>query len=100
MSLDLFQLIYESMDRGRKEREREAQDDDIEEAFRRAGETLKDICDTTGLSPDQVRLVMEENPERFEHCRLPGPDATQRDVVLYRLRHNETQPGWEPGVTF
>lgn len=100
MSLDLFQIVSDAIDRRhREEARRENEERELEVI--NEGVTLEDICNTAGLSPDQVRIVMQENAERFEFCRLPDRDAAQRDLVLYRLRNNEeTQPGWEPGVAF
>lgn len=103
MAPDVINIILEVIEeRERKRRELlEEQRSAEEEQFAREGATLDEICDTSDLSPEQVRAAMKGNAERFMHCRMPDPDEAERDRIVYRMRRNqEEQPGWSPGVDF
>jgi nucleoid-associated protein YgaU len=77
-----------------------------EEEFAAAGKgaiTLEGLCETTGLSMDQVQQVMKKAEDNFMH-RVVGPkvgDTARNHVVLYGLtEHRNGQPGWKSGIDF
>ncbi len=101
----LFTVISDTLEKREREQEEALEEEErlaSEAQFNRLGVTMDEICQTTDLSPDQVRAVMETNADRFMFCRMPSADEAARDMVLYRVRRSneDLQPGWSPGVEF